>query len=90
MLNGCRTEKKYIISLAAAAALRERLLPLMRVDSQATDGAYRIRSLYFDTLDADAFWEKVDGWGSGASIGSGSTTGICPSFAWSARRSWGT
>lgn len=63
MLNGCRTEKKYIISLAAAAALRKRLLPLMRVDSQATDGAYRIRSLYFDTLDADAFWEKVDGWG---------------------------
>ncbi len=63
MQNGCRTEKKYIISLDAAAALRERLLPLMRVDSQAIDGAYRIRSLYFDTLDADAFWEKADGWG---------------------------
>ena len=63
MQNGCRTEKKYIISLKAAAALRERLLPLMQVDSQAIDGAYRIRSLYFDTLDADAFWEKADGWG---------------------------
>ena len=63
MQNGCRTEKKYLISLATATILRARLLPLMRVDSQAVHGAYRIRSLYFDTPDADAFWEKVDGWG---------------------------
>ncbi len=63
MENGCRTEKKYFVSREAAAALRDRLLPFMRVDSQAVDGAYRIRSLYFDTLDADAFWEKADGWG---------------------------
>ena len=63
MENGCRIEKKYIISLEAAAALRRRLLSCMRVDSQAKDGAYRIRSLYFDTLDGDAFWEKADGWG---------------------------
>ena len=63
MQNGCRTEKKYIISLAAAAALRERLRPLMQVDSQARDGAYRVQSLYYDSLDGDAFWEKVDGWG---------------------------
>lgn len=63
MQNGCRTEKKYIISAEAAAVLRERLLPFMKVDSQAIDGAYRIRSLYYDTADADAFWEKADGWG---------------------------
>lgn len=63
MQNGCRTEKKYLISLATATILRARLLPLMRVDSQAVHGAYRIRSLYFDTPYADAFWEKVDGWG---------------------------
>ena len=63
MENGCRTEKKYIISLAAAGALRERLSPLMQPDPQATCGTYRIRSLYFDTLDSDAFWEKADGWG---------------------------
>ena len=59
MENGCRTEKKYIISLAAAGALRERLSPLMQPDPQATCGTYRIRSLYFDTLDSDAFWEKA-------------------------------
>lgn len=63
MQNGCRTEKKYIVSLEAAAVLRERLMPLMQVDPQAIDGAYRIRSLYFDTMDADAYWEKTDGWG---------------------------
>lgn len=63
MENGCRTEKKYIISLTDAAALRQRLLPFMQVDSQATQGAYRIRSLYFDTMDANAFWEKADGRG---------------------------
>ena len=63
MQNGCRTEKKYLISLAAAAILRERLLPFMRLDSQAVDGAYHIRSLYFDTPDAGAFWEKGDDWG---------------------------
>ena len=60
MENGCRTEKKYIISLAAAGALRERLSPLMQPDPQATCGTYRIRSLYFDTLDSDAFWEKAE------------------------------
>ena len=63
MQDGCRTEKKYIISLTDAALLRERLAPFMQLDEQAKDGAYRIRSLYFDTLDGDAFWEKMDGWG---------------------------
>ncbi len=63
MENGYRTEKKYMISLEAASLLRERLRPFMELDRQAADGAYGIRSLYFDTLDASAFWEKVDGWG---------------------------
>lgn len=61
MLDGCRVEKKYIISLTAAADLRQRLAPFMEVDRQAIRGAYRIRSLYFDTLDGDAFWEKFNG-----------------------------
>ena len=61
MPDGCRVEKKYIISLAAAAALRERLRPFMEIDPQAHQGVYRIRSLYFDTPDANAFWEKFDG-----------------------------
>lgn len=61
MRDGCRIEKKYIVSLGAAAILRQRLAPFMEVDPQAVGGAYRISSLYFDTPEADAFWEKYDG-----------------------------
>lgn len=61
MRDGCRIEKKYIVSLGAAAILRQRLAPFMEVDPQAVEGAYRISSLYFDTPEADAFWEKYDG-----------------------------
>ena len=61
MRDGCRIEKKYIVSLGAAAILRQRLAPFMEVDPQAVGGAYRIRSMYFDTPEADAFWEKYDG-----------------------------
>lgn len=61
MQDGYRIEKKYIISLEAAALLRDRLSHFMSIDSQAVNGAYRIRSLYFDTPDADAFMEKENG-----------------------------
>ena len=61
MQDGFRIEKKYIIGLDTAAVLRARIAPLMRMDAQAKRGAYRIRSLYFDTPDADAFREKMDG-----------------------------
>ena len=61
MQNGFRTEKKYIVGPDAALELRERLAPFMTVDRQAKSGAYRIRSLYFDTPDADAFWDKMNG-----------------------------
>ena len=61
MLDGCRIEKKYVVSLGAAAILRQRLAPFMEADPQAVGGAYRIRSLYFDTPEEDAFWEKFDG-----------------------------
>lgn len=61
MQDGFRIEKKYIISLDTALVLRARIAPLMRMDAQAKSGAYQIRSLYFDTPDADAFREKMDG-----------------------------
>lgn len=61
MRGGCRVEKKYIVSLEGAAVLRQRLAPFMEVDPQTIGGVYRIRSLYFDTLEGDAFWEKFDG-----------------------------
>jgi len=60
-MDGYRIEKKYLIGLDAAMLLRARLVPFMHPDPQAKGGAYRIRSLYFDTPDAGAFWEKTDG-----------------------------
>ncbi len=60
-MDGYRIEKKYLIGLDAAVLLRARLTPFMHPDPQAEGGAYRIRSLYFDTPDAGAFWEKTDG-----------------------------
>ena len=60
-MNGYRIEKKYLIGIAAAVLLRARLAPFTRPDPQAEGGAYRIRSLYFDTPDAGAFWEKTNG-----------------------------
>ena len=61
MRDGYRIERKYLIGPDTAASLRTRLAPFMQPDSRAVDGTYRIRSLYFDSPDADAFWEKTDG-----------------------------
>ena len=61
MQDGYRIEKKYVISLETAALLRNRLAAFMKIDQQAVNGSYCIRSLYFDTPDADAFTEKENG-----------------------------
>lgn len=58
---GYRTEKKYLISTETAILLRDRFAPFMQPDPHAPAGEYRIRSLYFDTPDAEAFWEKTAG-----------------------------
>lgn len=59
--NEYRIEKKYVISLETAVFLKERFGHLMKPDEHSIDNAYRVRSLYFDTPDADAFLEKMDG-----------------------------
>lgn len=59
--NGYRIEKKYIINLETAMHLKERICHLVKPDEHAVDGAYRVRSLYFDTPDAEFFREKMDG-----------------------------
>ena len=59
--NEYRIEKKYVISLETAVFLKERFGHLMKPDEHAIGDAYRVRSLYFDTPDADAFLEKMDG-----------------------------
>lgn len=57
-----RHEYKYLISRASAELLKQRLKGFMRHDPHTgPTGRYTIRSLYFDDLSADAFYDKVSG-----------------------------
>lgn len=56
-----RHEWKIEISPADHVALRSRLRYLMENDPHATEGKYRVRSLYFDTPKDKALREKING-----------------------------
>ena len=58
-----RHELKYIISAAQAEILKQRLSLVMDVDtnSKNNDHTYLIRSLYFDDLYSNSYYEKLDG-----------------------------
>ena len=56
-----RHEWKIEISPADRLVLRRRLLAVARLDGHAMGGAYRVRSLYFDTPGDRALREKLDG-----------------------------
>ena len=58
-----RHELKYKISNAAAEVLKQKLALIMETDSNAfyEDGSYLIKSLYFDDLNYNSYYEKMDG-----------------------------
>ena len=58
-----RHEIKFIINVSDAEILKQRLSLLMNLDvnSKNKDNTYLIRSLYFDDLDSNAYYEKIDG-----------------------------
>lgn len=56
-----RSELKYLISHADAAALKPRLASVLHADIHARDGAYHVRSLYYDTPYGRDYREKLDG-----------------------------
>ena len=56
-----RHEYKHEISHCDLLILRQRLRTVMQQDPHASDGRYRIRSLYFDTPGDTALREKLDG-----------------------------
>ena len=56
-----RHEWKHVTSYADMLILRQRLKAVMKLDSNAVDGKYFIRSLYFDTPGDTALREKLDG-----------------------------
>ena len=57
-----RTELKHIITLMDAQLIRSRMRPILQLDPHAgPDRRYFIRSLYFDTVEDKAYYEKMDG-----------------------------
>lgn len=56
-----RHEWKHEVTPSDRIALRQRLGAVCKLDSHATNGSYRIRSLYFDNLADKALREKIDG-----------------------------
>ena len=56
-----RHEWKHEISYSDMLAIRQRLSAVAQRDSHAVNGAYFIRSLYFDNLSDKALREKLDG-----------------------------
>ena len=57
-----RHELKYQINFADYLAIRQRILPIMKVDKNTDgDGRYFIRSIYFDNIDDKALREKING-----------------------------
>lgn len=58
---GGRHELKHYITHSDVLQLRSRLYPIAKPDAHATDGGYRVRSLYFDNYQDKAFREKVEG-----------------------------
>ncbi len=57
-----RHEYKYMIDERQKAVLKIRAQGVLEPDSHAdADGEYLIRSLYFDSLDDDCFYENEDG-----------------------------
>ncbi len=57
-----RNEVKYIISKNQAQILMQRLNLIMELDTNTyEDNSYIIRSLYFDDINSESYYEKLDG-----------------------------
>ena len=58
-------EFKYIVPVSNLDELRESILPFLELDPFAAampDHEYTVRSIYFDTINFDYYYEKLDGY----------------------------
>ena len=78
MVEVLRQEKKYLLPLPEARRLSGRLQAVMLQDSHNGPRGYRIRSLYFDTLDDRDFAD----WSCAGRYGCGATTRTVISRCW--------
>lgn len=60
-LSVMRNEFKYYLSYDNALKLKKQLSQVLTPDAYSTDGAYRVKSLYFDSIRNVDFVEKMDG-----------------------------
>lgn len=60
-MSRCRYEFKFLVNAETKKKILDKLKPGLIPDPHAVQGSYRITSLYFDTLDHAAFWDKLDG-----------------------------
>ena len=60
-LYSLRKEIKYVIPLGKALAIKEQLDRLLPRDNYCAEGAYSVRSLYFDSVNNIDFTEKLSG-----------------------------
>lgn len=57
-----RQEIKQLLSPAKSQLLEQRISAVLASDSNSnSSGSYYIRSIYFDTLGDNAYWDKVSG-----------------------------
>ena len=56
-----RSEQKYSVSYPDAVRLKTRLGAFLCSDEHGKQGAYRVKSLYYDTPDGRDYREKLDG-----------------------------
>lgn len=61
MLSVLRSELKYWISYRDSLLLQAELNELLMPDTYSQDGFYRVKSLYFDSINQIDFIEKLDG-----------------------------
>ena len=61
ILDVLRTEQKYDLSLSEMYTVISRLNGMLTGDSHNSGGGYMVRSLYFDTVNDDDFYDKLDG-----------------------------
>ena len=62
LLDVLRTEQKYRLTEKEAARLSGVMSGVLHLDEYSKKGAYRVRSLYFDTPNDRDFYEKLDGY----------------------------
>ena len=61
MIGEHRYELKFLVDAAAKNGLLDRAREGLIPDEHGEEGVYRVSSLYFDSPDRAAYWEKLDG-----------------------------